>query len=162
VATLDTVWLYGSPYAQLTGLAAPIQCKAGDTVVTVQTGKGGATVNVLSTWVPITLIGHGFYTDTVNVGNSTDGVQEIFQPVNVFNPANYTTLNVDDSADPVLRYVTITVNDPANPTLGIIAGLAPANITFGLLDVSAVKIVEGTGRDIIVIQPPMPTPIIIV
>jgi hypothetical protein len=60
VVFLDTTAIGGEAYGRITGLApAPIQYGyAGTNTVTVQTGTGGALVNLLVTGVPVNLIGN--------------------------------------------------------------------------------------------------------
>jgi hypothetical protein len=105
--TLNSVMIGGTLYGQVSGLGAPLLYKYSDTSgVTVQTGTGGATVNVQATLVPVNLVGHGSNT-TVNVGNN-GSVQNILGAVTVSNPPSYTTLNVNASADTTGGTVTIS------------------------------------------------------
>ena len=120
-ATLDSVGDFG----RITGLApAAILYKYLDTsTVTVQTGTGGGTVNVLATGKPTSVVGHA--TGTVNVGNA-GSVQQILAPLTVSDPpaSAFATVNVDDSADVTGRNVcpdTVTI---AGSDYGRITGLA--------------------------------------
>src|SRR5262249_25720730 len=68
--TLDTVSFSDGPYGRVSFGGVPIQYKYADTSsVTLHTGTGGATVNVLATRVDTNLVGHADNT-TVNVGNA--------------------------------------------------------------------------------------------
>jgi hypothetical protein len=98
----------------ITGLApATISYQqSGLRALAIASGTGTNTVNVSSTpfnavqFPHTTLIGHSAST-TVNVGNSTDGVQDITGALDVSDPGNLATLVVDDSADAVGRTATL-------------------------------------------------------
>src|SRR5262249_34169519 len=127
-----------SGFGVIHGLApADINFKYADTAqVTISTGSGGNTVNVLATGVTTSLIGHGW--DTVNIGNN-GSVQGIWGTLNISNPPNYTTINVDDSADPFAQKATlgqVTIN--GDPGWEAISGLAPAVINYHDADVWSV------------------------
>jgi hypothetical protein len=143
--SLDTVTNGGADYGRITGLApAAIQYKYVDTSsVTVQTGTGGATVNVLATGKPVNLVGHGANT-TVNLGNA-GSVQAINGLLTISNPPSYTTVNVDDSADTTVRTVTLDTVTIGADEYGRITGLAPAAIEYKYLDTQAVTVQTGTG-----------------
>src|SRR5262249_11703192 len=93
----------------------------------VSTGSGSNTFNILNTsaGIPIRIIGGG--SDTVNVG-SGGSVQGIVGAVSVENPANSTTLNINDSADLAARTVRLSTITPGFDPVpwGSITGLAPA------------------------------------
>jgi hypothetical protein len=143
--SLDTVTNGGADYGRIIGLApAAIQYKYADTSsVTVQTGTGGATVNVLATGKPVNLIGHGANT-TVNVGNA-GSVQAINGLLTISNPPSYTTVNVDDSADTTVRTVTLDTVSIGGLDYGRITGSAPAAIEYKYLDTQAATVQTGTG-----------------
>ena len=143
--TMDTVTIGGSTLGRITGLApAAIQYKYANTsTVTVQTGSGGATVNVLATGVPVNLIGHSLNT-TVNVGNA-GSVQAINSALTITNPPAYTTVNVNDSADSAARTVTLDTVSIGGANYGRITGLAPASIQYKYFDTTTVTVQTGTG-----------------
>jgi hypothetical protein len=125
-----------SGFGVICGLApADISFKYADTAqVTISTGTGGNTVNVLATGVTTNLIGHGG--DTVNLGNN-GSVQGIWGTLNISNPPSYTAINVDDSADPFAQHATLsqaTIN--GDPNWEALSGLAPAAINYYDYDVS--------------------------
>jgi hypothetical protein len=129
-----------SGFGVIDGLApADIFFKYFDTAqVTIATGTGGNTVNVLATGVTTNLIGNGG--DTVNIGNN-GSVQDILGTLNITNPPSYTTINVDDSADPFAQNATLsqaTIN--GDPNWENLSGLAPAAINYYDYDVSSVAI----------------------
>jgi hypothetical protein len=147
--THDT-WTPGfdSPWGRITGLApATITYEYADTsAVTVQTGSGGAWVNVLATGVPLTLIGYGFFSDTVYVGNTWDGVQDILGELTVLNPPSFTTLIIDNCADAGNHTMHEWLDPPPTPgRMAHIDGLAPARINFRAADVSSLTYLYGTG-----------------
>jgi hypothetical protein len=113
----------------------------------LSTGSGSNTVNILNTsaGLPIEIIGHG--RDTVNVG-SGGSVQGIRGAVSIENPPSFTTLNVDDSADPAARTATLSTITPAGDSpWGTITGLAPAAINFEYADTSSVHLTTGRVGD---------------
>jgi hypothetical protein len=134
--TLDSATLADGAYGRITGLGqTPILYRYSDTsAVTLQTGSGGAVVNVLATAVPVTLTGHGSNT-TVNVG-SAGSVQGIAGALTVSNSGGSTALNVDDSADPVGRRVAVTSS--------ALTGLAPAGINYQPSSLSALNVATGS------------------
>jgi hypothetical protein len=142
--SLDTVNLGGANYGRITGLgSAPIQYKYADTSsVTVQTGTGPATVNVLATGKPVNLIGHSLNT-AVNIGFGS--VQAINGPVTITNPPSFTTVNVDDSADSTPRNVSLDTVTIGTQIFGRITGLAPADILYKYSDTNTVTVQTGSG-----------------
>jgi hypothetical protein len=150
--TLDDVAFLGT----ITGLApAVISYYDVDMAnVNVTTGTGADTVAVLDIG-PIGIAGmltlYNNSNTTVNVGNA-GSVQGIQSPLMVVNHPGYTTLNVDDSADPTGQNVTL--NDVAN--LATITGLAPAVISYYDTDVAAVNINGGSGGNVFDIEATSP------
>jgi hypothetical protein len=142
------------PYGRITGLApATISYKYADTSsLTVNTGYGGATVNVLSTGrnglstgLPLTLVGHAL--GSVNVGNPVSGVQSIQSDLLIENPPSFDAINIDDTADPFYQFVTHdTWNPPSDPVpYGRIFGLAPGTISYEYDDTTSVNVATGVG-----------------
>ena len=142
--TLGTTVMSGSNFGVISGLApAGIYYKYGDTnTVTVQTGAGGDTVNVLGTGEPVNLIGNGV--DTVNVGNA-GSVQAIHADLTISNRSSFTVLNVDDSADGTHRTVYFDLATIGGTPGGRIVGLAPATIQYSGSEVQTVTVQTGTG-----------------
>src|SRR5262249_59976867 len=69
--------------------------------------------------------------------------QAIAAALTITNPQNWTTINVDDSADATPR--TVTVGNGATSGFGVIHGLAPADINFKYADTAQVTVSTGTG-----------------
>jgi hypothetical protein len=147
--TLDTVTTGGGDYGRITDLApADILYKYADTSsVALQTGITGPTVNVLATRVPVGLVGHGPNT-TVNVGNG-GSVQDIQGLLTISNPPNFTTVNVDDSADLSARTVTLDTVPIGSAFYDAIAGLAPAVIEYKYGDTNPVTVEMGAGGAVV-------------
>ncbi len=123
-ATLDTyVGADGRAYGTITGLAA------------------SGTINY-----KFADVGHGVSTDTVNVGYSINGVQDIHGSLTVLNPLSYTTLNISNGADSANHTVMEWVDAGGMAHLN---GLAPAPISFMGSDVSSLSITTGSGLTII-------------
>src|SRR5207249_98549 len=140
----DSVAIGGVPYGLIDQLApAPIRYKYLDTAsAKLQTGTGGATVNVKATQKPLSVVGHANGT-VVNVGN-TGSVQQILGALTVTDPpaGAFVTLNVDDSADPLGRAFNIV---KLNSTTGAIVGLAPQAIDFAIADLASLNVTAGVG-----------------
>ena len=100
----------------------------GQFVEVAGTPNQGATGSVVTS-----LIGHGY--DSVLVGNSS--LARVQGTLNIVNPGGQSTLVVDGSADSGKQNVTFSP--------GLIRGLAPADITYGLRDVSTIGLMGGTG-----------------
>jgi hypothetical protein len=113
-----------------------------DVSTTLTTG-GNSTVDVAATQGPLTLVGQG-NNEVVNLGDST-GVQHIYGAVTVTNPPSYTTLNIDDTPDPLARHVTLTSNS--------LMGLALAPIYFQQADLAALTISGGSGGNTFTVGP---------
>jgi hypothetical protein len=136
-----------SAWGSLDGLApAEISYEFADTSsITINTGAS-ATIDVLSTGVSTSLVGHG--STTVNVGEG-GSVQGIFGALNISNPPSFTTINVDDSADTTARSATLdTFTASDGSSWGSITGLAPASINYKQADTSSpITISGGSGAD---------------
>jgi Immunoglobulin I-set domain/Dockerin type I domain len=137
-------------FGQISGLApALIRYEYNDTSsVTISTGTGVATVNVLATGVATSLQGNGFLGDrtTVNVGDA-GSVQNVRGNLTIENPSGFTHINVDDSADagnPTVTLSTVTIANDSD-AFGQISGLAPALIRYEYADTSSVTVRTGTG-----------------
>jgi Ca2+-binding RTX toxin-like protein len=116
--------------------------------ITVNTGAGNNTVDLLANTVPVTLNGGGH--DTVNLGSASLGVQAIQGHVTIENPPSFTTINVNDAADSGARNVTMGTFTPAGDTsFGFIVGLAPAEIDYEYADTSSVTVTTGTGTNVV-------------
>jgi hypothetical protein len=135
-----------TPWGYISGLApANINYEYDDTSsLTLKTGVGFNTVNVLATGVTTNLIGtavtDGSASDentVVDVGNPSAGVQQILGQLNVSNPLGFTALSIDDTADVGGRTATIDASH--------VTGLAPADITYAQSDLSSVTITGGSG-----------------
>jgi hypothetical protein len=145
--TLDTFTpAADTPWGSVTGLApASINYRYGDTQsVSITTGSGADTVNVHATGVTTNLSAHGL--DTIKVGKA-GSVRGIFGALNIEDPPYYSTLTVDDSADPIGRTVTLNTFTPSGDTpWDSITGLASAVINYEQDDIlSPVTINGGPG-----------------
>jgi hypothetical protein len=122
------------------GPGTDIFFKDADTAqVTLSTGTGGNTVNVLATGVTTNLVGHG--RDTANIGyNAT--LQGIYGTLNISNPPSYTTINVNDSADAYAR--SWSVGNAATPGFGVIQDPFGV-INYKYADTAQVTVWTGTG-----------------
>jgi hypothetical protein len=105
--------------------------------IRINGGVGGTLSYLRANVRPLSVVGRG--PDTVNVGNPGNGVQGIQAPLSVTNPPDFTTLNVDDSADPGGRTATISA--------GAITGLAPAVLNYEQNDLNALNVWGGTGAN---------------
>jgi hypothetical protein len=124
----------GELFGGISGLApADINYEYADTRnITIDTGDGGDTINVLATGATTNLVGtSSTLTDTtVNVGDAGD-LQNIQGTLNIENPVWLNQITVDDSADTGARTVTLDTTTSATDSqgntdvYGRISGLAP-------------------------------------
>jgi hypothetical protein len=107
--------------------------------ITVETGAGDDVVHLLS--LPsVTAISNSGGADTVDVGNSAAGLQNIVGPLTFSTVATVPSsiaLNLDDGADPVSREATLSA-----PSL---RGLSPALISWGAARLASLNIQGGSG-----------------
>jgi hypothetical protein len=130
-----------SEWGYITGLApASINYEYADTSsLSINTGRAsGNVIGVREDGVTTNLVSHG--AATVNVGDA-NGVRGLLGTLSISNPPNHTTLNVDDSADPLGRTATVTDSS--------ITGIAPAVINYTGSDVNHLNIDTGTGSNTI-------------
>jgi hypothetical protein len=113
--------------------------------LSVLTGTGGATVNVLATNTPTAIVGHANGT-TVNIGNA-GSVQQVLSPLTITDPpfGAFATVNVDDFADTAGRTVTLDTVPIGGANFGRITGLAPAPILYKYIDTGTVTVQTGSG-----------------
>ena len=111
------------------------------------TTAGGDTVNVLATGVP-TSLSTGDGSETVNVGNA-GSVQGIRGALTIRNPEDFTTVNVNDSADTTARTVVLSTFVSGGANWGAITGLAPAAVHYVYGDTRNVNVTTGLGNDTI-------------
>ena len=144
--TLSTYSSGGANWGSITGLApAAINYKYADTTsVSLTTGTGADTVNVLATGVPTNINDYG--NDLVNVGNS-GSVQGILAALSLQDTPADNTISIDDHADVTARTVTLSTYSSGGANWGSITGLAPAAINYKYADTSSVSLTTGTGAD---------------
>jgi hypothetical protein len=104
--------------------------------VNITGSRGGSTYNVISTpfFATTSLINEG--PDTVNVGNA-GSLAGILGNLSISNPPDFTTVNVNDSADTAGHTVTVTSAS--------IAGLARGVISYAQNDLRALNIAGSKG-----------------
>jgi hypothetical protein len=122
-----------------------------DDSVTIQTGTGGAIVDVKATHSPVTLVGNA--TGTVNVGDA-GSLQLIASSLTITDPppGAFVTVNVDDSADPNPRTATVDTVTIAGLPYGRITGLTAqpsAAIQYKYADTTSVSIMTGMGGAVV-------------
>jgi hypothetical protein len=112
--------------------------------IRINGGAAGTTENFRATAKPIAVFNSGL--DTVNVGDTANSVQGIRAELTLENPLSYTTININDSGDPVYRTVTLdSIGPSGNTSFGRITGLAPAAIAYAYLDTDSVTVRTGAG-----------------
>jgi Ca2+-binding RTX toxin-like protein len=108
--------------------------------VTINTGSGANTVNILNTTytAPVSVVGDG--ADTINIG-SGGSVQGIQGSISLENPPSFDTINIDDSNDPLGHTVWLNTYTPVGDTAwGTVYGLAPAEIAYRFSDTASVNV----------------------
>jgi hypothetical protein len=128
--------------------------------VLIQGSAAADIYNVISTpWGTSLTINGGVANDTLNLGNNTDGLDEILGPVTFNGGSGANTLNVNDAATAQSHYATLTNSSyvvshlPATTFSGlhqmnVALGKATEDVTLALpLPTFAVSIKGGTGTD---------------
>ena len=156
--TLDTTMIGGAAYGRISGLGDPdIVYKYAETnQVTLQTGKGGATVNVLATGTPTTIIGNA--TGIVNVGNAGH-VDMSNSSLTISDPPSgaYVTINVDDSAGGNVRYPTLDTTAINGFDYGRISEPSWGTIQYRKADTAGATLKLGNlGADVHVVKTVVP------
>jgi autotransporter-associated beta strand protein len=131
-----------SPWGYITGLApADIHYEYADTANLTINGSrvNGNVTRVWEDGVTTNLIGNA--TANVSIGDGLVGVRNILGTLNIENPPSYTTINIDDTADPSARTSILGTYTPLGDTpWGYITGLAPAEIHYEYADTSGLTI----------------------
>lgn len=154
-------------WGQITGLgSAAILYEYADTSsMTVNTGSGANTINVLGIGaLPLggatNLVGNSDDPrsgggDTINVGNG-GSVQGIAGTLNIEDPPSYDVVNIDDSADTTGRTATLSTlgtnpNDSqgGSDPWGQVVGLAPGHINYEYTDITSLTVRTGSGGNTI-------------
>ncbi|MBC8108158.1 MAG: hypothetical protein H7Z14_16350, partial [Anaerolineae bacterium] len=111
---------------------------------TLTTGTGPDLVNLRSTLGGTgVLINSAGGLDSVNIGNSTNGVRAISGDVQIHNDPATTLLYIDNGPDTGAR--TWNVNSSGN--FNFLTGMAPANIFWDDRDIASVNLMCGSGLD---------------
>ena len=107
--------------------------------ITLYAGTGADSINVTSTWSPLTIHGTDG-SDVVTIGNagSTVGIEGA---VTIDNASSYTHITIDNSAESMARAATLADSG--------ISGAAPAAINWTAADISAIALTMGTGPDVV-------------
>ena len=105
--------------------------------ITLYMGTGADSVNVTSTYSPLTIHSTNG-ADVVNIGNAGN-VQGINGAIAIDNPPNYTDIIINDSADATARVATLTDSG--------ITGITPAAINWVAADTGAITLLMGTAAD---------------
>jgi hypothetical protein len=103
----------------------------------------GSTFNVLATPATVTTNVNCNAADSVNVGNN-HSVQNILGLLTVENATAHNTLTLDDAGDATARTVSFNTFG-GTPVLGLVHGLAPADIHYQYGATSTLTVDGGTG-----------------
>jgi hypothetical protein len=108
------------------------------------TGTAANVVNIESTYPgqPITTFSIGG-NDTVNIGNTSNGMQSIRADVQVQNDPSFTDINLLNGPDATDHTWAVDISG----AFGYITGIAPANIFWDNTDINAVNLTTGSGVD---------------
>ena len=86
--------------------------------------------------------------DTVNMGNTSTGVQSLTAAVTIGSATGKVALAVDDSADTTGRTAVLR----AAVGVGSLTGLAPSAIRYSIAEMAAVSIGAGSGSDTLTVD----------
>jgi hypothetical protein len=141
--TVDTFTPSGDTAHERIGGLAPgvIDFRGADTTfLSVETGRGGATINVLGTANYTDLLENA--SGAVNVGNagSLQGIHGAVEIRNIGGGSSRTSVTVDDSADSAAR----AGSHATFGAYGQVSGLAPANIFYTYAETASATIKAGT------------------
>lgn len=81
--------------------------------------------------------------DTVNIGNTGNGLQSIIAGVQVQNDPSFTTLNITNTADASDRVWDIDINGG----FGFLRGMSPGVISWDNADINDINLLTGSGID---------------
>jgi hypothetical protein len=116
--------------------------------LTLQQGRYSDVVNVTGTFTnqPVWLINFGG-TDTVNVGNSAQGVQGVTGALHAYGSDGRIVLNINDTGDTTFRSCNFDWNGVSS--YGRVNNLAPAIIDWETATTDAVNVTTGSAGDIV-------------
>jgi hypothetical protein len=111
--------------------------------ITINTGDGNDTVNILRTAssIPVTINSSG--TATINIGNA-GSLQGIAGAITITNPNGGDTISIDDSADTTARNVRVDTVTQTGTTYTRVSGLSTGAISYGINDAAGVTVQTGT------------------
>jgi len=89
---------------------------------------------------------------TRSTSGNNGSVQSIAGTLKVFNSGDFSTVNIDDTADARARSVTMSVGS----TYGFISGLAPALIAYLKDDIRSLNVSSGSGGNTFTINDTLP------
>jgi hypothetical protein len=138
--TAETYTIQSTQVTRTAGIG-PIQYSNLANLV-VNTGTTGETVNVQSTSVDTSLRNQA--RSTVNLGNTTNGVQDLQGALTITGPATSVTLSINDAADPSARSATLNTSG--------LSGLAPTTISFASSILAHLSINNGSGDDTLTVD----------
>lgn len=137
-ATLSSLVVSGSEFVNRFDILDTPQNQLNDARVTLNSGKGNDTVNVLRIRSHTTINGQSG-SDVVSVGEAGK-MQGISKPLVITNSGSYSTINLDDSADTQGRAVTLDVTGTLEGVFGTVEGLSPGSIWFKRADLRNLNI----------------------
>jgi hypothetical protein len=108
--------------------------------IQINNGSGADVDNVASLPAkPLTVKGGG--PNTVNLGNSTHGLKDMLGTVNVFNPPNFSHLNLNDNPGGSGNGLTGTLSVSGGiGTISFTGAGHPANVTYTAADVNELSV----------------------
>jgi hypothetical protein len=106
----------------------------------VRSGTGVDKVTVRRTDAPLAINGDDGR-DTVTIAGAGNTLAEIHADVEVMNTKSFSAITFDDSRDANARGVKLSVG----AATGIVTGLAPAKLSYGMTSVSSLTVLGGRG-----------------
>jgi len=117
--------------------------------ININGGGGADTINIEANriFAPVTVAPTGSTTDTINLGNSTNGMQDIGGDVTLLNNPSFNNIFMNDGASPFARNFTQDTVIIGGDSYGQVTGLAAGTIRYKYNDTSTVTITAGSAVD---------------
>lgn len=149
-SALNTLAIFGGIAGNTFNVLTTPQNSLNTLFVTVNSGTGVDTVNVLRTRSGTTINGQDS-ADVVNIGEAGK-MRNIAKDVYITNLSSYSTINLDDSTDTLGRAVTLDAASSFVGVLGSVTGMSPGQILFKQADLRALNLRGSSNLDFFLVK----------